>query len=80
VQATGKARSWYAYNAGENGANCPTQAYFLADTILVRMKPGDSTGVADVRYHGKVSGYLAEKASASTGDSTKAGNPCRGKQ
>lgn len=80
VQSIGNARSWYAYNAGEKGANCPTLAYFLADTILVRMKSGDSTGVADVRYHGKVSGYLAEKASASSSDSSKAGNPCRGKQ
>jgi len=80
VLATGNARSWYAYNAGEKGANCPTLAYFLADTVLVRMKSGDSTGVADVQYHGKVSGYLAEKASASSADTSKAGNPCRGKQ
>ena len=57
-----------------------TLAYFLADTVLVRMKSGDSTGVADVQYHGKVSGYLAEKASASSADTSKAGNPCRGKQ
>lgn len=80
VQATGNAKSWYAYNAGQKGANCPTLAYFLADTILVRMKSGDSTGVADVRYHRNVSGYLAEKASTSKPDSSKAGNPCRGKQ
>lgn len=80
VQATGNARSWYAYNAGEKGQNCPTLAYFRADTIVVRMKSGDSTGVADVRYHGKVNGYLAEKTStaSASADTSKAANPCRG--
>ncbi len=80
VQAIGNARSWYAYNAGDKGQNCPTLTYFRADTIVVMMKTGDSSGVADVRYRGGVSGYLAEKASNSSApsDTTKTGNPCRG--
>lgn len=80
VQAFGNARSWYAYNAGDKGQNCPTLTYFRADTIVVLMKSGDSTGVADVRYRGKVNGYLAEKASTSStsADTSKAANSCRG--
>ncbi len=78
VQAIGNAKSWYAYNAGNQGADCPTLTYSLADTIAVEMKKGDSTGVADVRYHGNVHGYLAERASV-TSDSGKTSNPCRGK-
>ena len=77
VEAFGSARSWYAYNAGDKGQNCPTLTYFRADTIIVRMKSGDSTGVADVHYRGAVNGYLAEKASTSA-DTGKAANPCRG--
>jgi hypothetical protein len=78
IEAVGNAKSWYAYNAGGNNKDCPTLTYFLADTISVAMKKGDSTGVADVRYHGHVHGYLAERASVSS-DSSQAPNPCRGK-
>lgn len=82
IQAFGSASSQYAYNAGKPGDHCPTLTYFTADTILVRMKPGDSTGVADVRYHGHVVGYVAEKASvnAASRDTTRAANGCRSRK
>jgi hypothetical protein len=82
VRAFGAARSWYAYNADNQKTNCPTLTYFMADTILVTMKSGDSTGVADVRYHGNVSGTFAERASVtrSPADTSSAGNPCRGRK
>jgi hypothetical protein len=80
VRAYGDARSWYSYNAGAKGQNCPALTYSLADTIVVRMKSGDSTGIADVQYHGHVHVYTADKTTAqkTVGDSVKSSNSCRG--
>lgn len=80
IRAFGDARSWYAYNAGANGQNCPTLSYSKADTIVVQMKTGDSTGVADVWYKGKVHILTADKTTVQrpAGDTTKVKNPCRG--
>lgn len=68
LQAFGKqpnqARSLFARTeVARDGRRSPSINYTFADTILVRMNSGDSTGVASVQAYGHVSGLQLETAS-----------------
>lgn len=63
VEAIGAARSLFSRNVTKNGRTTPSVNYTRADTILVVMKSGDSTGVDIVRARGAVDGMQLERAS-----------------
>ncbi len=66
IVATGDATSLYAREVMRDGRLEPTINYTRADTIIVLMKTGDSTGVAEVRaFRGRepVDGVQLERAS-----------------
>ena len=78
LEAFGKspvqAQSYYSRMvAAKDGRISPSINYTKADTILMRMKGGDSSGVAAVQAYGHVDGVQLETASAPTAkpDSTK---------
>ncbi|MEO5798676.1 MAG: hypothetical protein ABIZ70_07115 [Gemmatimonadales bacterium] len=63
IEAIGSATSLFSKNVTKDGKTTPSVNYTRADTILVVMKGGDSTGVSSVRAHGTVDGMQLEKAS-----------------
>ena len=63
IEAVGTARSLFSRNVTKNGKTSPSVNYTRADTILILMKGGDSTGVSIVRAHGAVDGIQLETAS-----------------
>ena len=63
IKAVGSARSLFSKNVAKNGKTTPSVNYTRADTIVIVMKPGDSTGVSVVRAHGSVDGMQLETAS-----------------
>lgn len=66
IVATGNATSLYAREVERNGRLEPTINYTRADTIIILMKTGDSTGIHEVRaYRGRepVDGVQLERAS-----------------
>lgn len=74
IEAIGSARSLFSRNVTKNGKTTPSVNYTRADTIVVLMKGGDSTGVSAVRAHGTVDGLQLETASLrkAKADSTRA--------
>lgn len=77
IEAIGSAASLFSRNVVKNGKTTPSVNYTRADTILVLMKGGDSTGVSAVRAHGTVDGLQMETASLprSKADSAKIALP-----
>ncbi|MEP6589711.1 MAG: hypothetical protein ABJC19_00880 [Gemmatimonadota bacterium] len=77
VEAIGSARSLFSRNVTKNGRTTPSVNYTRADTIVVVMKSGDSTGVEIVRARGSIDGVQLERASLQQmkRDSTKAALP-----
>lgn len=77
IEAIGSARSLFSRNVVKNGRTTPSVNYTRADTILVLMKGGDSTGVSAVRAHGSIDGMQLETASLrkSKADSGKVALP-----
>jgi hypothetical protein len=65
IEATGQAASYFTRSITKNGATSPAINYTRADTILVTMRQGDSTGVSDVRARGHVDGVNLETADRS---------------
>jgi len=63
IEAVGSARSLFSRNVAKNGKVTPSVNYTRADTIVIVMKSGDSTGVSIVRAHGSVDGMQLETAS-----------------
>jgi hypothetical protein len=66
IVATGNATSLYAREVDRNGRLEPTINYTRADTIIILMKTGDSTGIHEVRaFRGRepVDGIQLERAS-----------------
>jgi hypothetical protein len=63
LNSFGQAASYFARTVVKNGKVTPSINYTTADTILVMMKTGDSTGVSAVRAYGHVSGVQLETAS-----------------
>lgn len=66
IVATGNATSLYAREVERNGRLEPTINYTRADTIIILMKTGDSTGIHEVRaFRGRepVDGVQLERAS-----------------
>jgi hypothetical protein len=66
IVATGSATSLYAREVERNGRLEPTINYTRADTIIILMKTGDSTGIHEVRaFRGRepVDGIQLERAS-----------------
>ncbi len=68
ILAMGQAASYFTRQITKNGTTSPAVNYTRADTIVVTMRVGDSTGVSDVRARGHVDGINLEAA-----DRTKAG-------
>ncbi|MES2123106.1 MAG: hypothetical protein V4503_00310 [Gemmatimonadota bacterium] len=79
VEAVGAARSLFSRNVTKNGRTTPSVNYTRADTILVVMKTGDSTGVEIVRARGSIDGVQLERASLQQArrDSTGAALPAK---
>jgi hypothetical protein len=81
ITAVGNATSLFSRDVIRNGAPSPTINYTRADTIIVQMRGGDSTGVSLVRaYRGSqpVDGVQLERASlrpSTAADSTAARRP-----
>lgn len=81
IFATGEATALFARDVIRDGQPSPTINYTRADTILVEMREGDTTGVAVVRaYRGgrPVDGVQLERATlrqAATADSAAARRP-----
>ncbi|MES2305824.1 MAG: hypothetical protein V4558_09955 [Gemmatimonadota bacterium] len=77
IEAIGSAKSLFSRNVTKNGKTSPSVNYTRADTILVLMKGGDSTGVSAVRAHGTIDGVQLETASLrkSKADSSKVALP-----
>jgi len=74
LQAFGQARSLFARTVTKDGKVTPSINYTRADTIVIVMKSGDSTGVASVQAFGHVDGTQLETASLRRpADTTKAG-------
>jgi hypothetical protein len=66
IVATGSATSLYSREVERNGRLEPTINYTRADTIIILMKTGDSTGISEVRaFRGRepVDGVQLERAS-----------------
>jgi hypothetical protein len=63
IVAIGNATSLFAREVARDGRVSPTVNYTRADTIVVTMKSGDSTGVAEVRAFGNVDGLQLERES-----------------
>lgn len=63
IVAIGSATSLFARDVERDGRVSPTINYTRADTIIVVMKTGDSTGVAEVRAFGNVDGLQLERES-----------------
>lgn len=63
IVAIGSATSLFAREVERDGQLSPTINYTRADTIVVVMKTGDSTGVAEVRAFGHVDGLQLERES-----------------
>ncbi len=81
ITAVGNATSLFSRDVIRNGAPSPTINYTRADTIIVQMRGGDSTGVSLVRaYRGSqpVDGIQLERASlrpSTPADSTAVRRP-----
>ncbi len=80
IVAIGSATSLFSRQVIRDSQPSPTINYTRADTIIVVMKTGDSTGVAEVRAFGHVDGLQLEKASlerrvASERDIRREGGP-----
>lgn len=63
IVAIGSATSLFARDVERDGRVSPTINYTRADTIVVVMKTGDSSGVAEVRAFGNVDGLQLERES-----------------
>lgn len=63
IVAIGSATSLFSRDIERNGERSPTINYTRADTIVVVMKAGDSSGVAEVRAFGNVDGAQLERES-----------------
>lgn len=63
IVAIGNATSLFARQVERDGRQSPTINYTRADTIVVVMKVGDSTGVSEVRAFGHVDGVQLERES-----------------
>jgi hypothetical protein len=61
ILASGSAASLAWRNTTQQGKLTATPTYVRADTILILMRGGDSTGVAEVRYRGHADGLLMQK-------------------
>ena len=75
-----QARSYFTRMVtGKDGRVSPSINYTKADTILMKMKGGDSSGVAAVQAYGHVDGVQLETVSApkAKGDTTKPPPPKR---
>ena len=70
--AIGSATSLFAREVVRDGRLSPTINYTRADTIVVVMKTGDTTGVAEVRAFGNVDGLQLERESLARGAGTPA--------
>jgi hypothetical protein len=69
-----KAQSYFSRDVEKDGRITPSINYTVADTILIHMRPGDSTGVSVVQAYGHVQGVQLETASIrGKADSTKRG-------
>lgn len=67
IVAIGSATSLFARQVERDGRRSPTINYTRADTIVVVMKTGDSTGVSEVRAFGHVDGVQLERESLQEG-------------
>lgn len=63
IVAIGSATSLFAREVERDGRTSPTINYTRADTIIVVMKTGDSSGVEEVRAFGHVDGVQLERES-----------------
>ncbi len=63
IVAIGSATSLFSRQVVRDSQPSPTINYTRADTIIVVMKTGDTTGVAEVRAFGNVDGLQLERAS-----------------
>jgi hypothetical protein len=63
IVAIGTASSLFARDVERNGLVTPSINYTRADTIIVVMEVGDSSGVSEVRAYGSVDGVQLETAS-----------------
>lgn len=61
ITAIGQATSLFSRDVMRNGRLSPTINYTRADTIIVVMRTGDSTGVHEVRAFGNVDGLQLEQ-------------------
>jgi hypothetical protein len=75
IMAIGSATSLFAREVERDGQPSPTINYTRADTILVVMRTGDSTGVLEVRAFGHVDGMQLERASLRQRSTTLPGLP-----
>lgn len=80
IEAVGSARSLFSRNVAKNGKVTPSVNYTRADTIVVVMKGGDSTGVSIVRAHGSVDGMQLETASVRKSKSDTTAAALKGKR
>lgn len=62
VVSIGSARSLFSRTVTRRGTTSPSINYTRADTIIVLMKSGDSTGVAEVHARGSMDGIQLETA------------------
>lgn len=67
IVAIGLASSLFARDVERNGTITPSINYTRADTIIVVMQTGDSSGVSEVRAFGNVDGVQLETASLRRG-------------
>ncbi len=63
ITATGSATSLFERMVQRNGRTSPSINYTRADTIIVMMRTGDTTGVLEVRAFGNVDGVQLEQES-----------------
>jgi hypothetical protein len=63
ITAIGTATSLFSRNVQREGRSTPSINYTRADTIVVVMRTGDSTGVLEVRAFGNVDGMQLEQES-----------------
>lgn len=80
VVSIGSARSLFSRMVTRHGTTSPSVNYARADTIVVTMKSGDSTGVAEVHARGTMDGLQLETATLRTRakhDTTRTAPPPR---
>jgi lipopolysaccharide export system protein LptA len=75
IESIGSAASFAWRNTTEKGVTRAVPAYLRADTVLVLMKGGDSTGISEVRYRGHADGMMLRKGTVKAAGDTLAVKP-----